>query len=236
MKALAVVLAALAVSALPTFAHARQVAEPATADCTTFDGLTAGTAIRHTERDDGLGDIKLATPSSVVGDFYIYNEIYVSGPCATHLTQYQFSTFSFGAVALQALDGGKWQFIPNASSGFYLDDRAIPPSGAHPDGIAGTFQGAIGVDARGHGVKYAGIWQDGQRSSVYLFTRREDGSFTGVAQLLTAASAIRRLSYVPSPDTMLGGLNVLQDVADGVKITGIEWNLCPHIADCAANW
>lgn len=220
--------AAMALCLFTGCANAQPPSEPeatmpvTTELCTSPDSLTANLKIRRTAADDGMGDLRLSSAPKI-GKLTVYNEIYLSGKCASRLTGYSLGMYYFGRIAVETGTGEKLVSV-SAPPRFYLADRSIPASGPHPVGITGTFLGAIPVDSRTGSVTFVGIWQIGAGSTAYIFTRRDSGSFEEVAELISSPSGIRSVSYTPSPDSRSGGLAVVQDHEGGSKITNLSWD------------
>jgi len=74
---------------------------------------------------------------------------------------------------------------------------------------------SVRVDFREGGGDFVGVWRVGKKWLVRSFTQREDRSFTKPRPVLTSRLPVRSLTYLASPDTPSGRLEIVQQQRDG---------------------
>ena len=149
------------------------------------------------------------------------------GPCAT-LAQRSSGGFVqladgrvFGPTAKpgehslqEALD----PFVADAYDGRTSSEKHLPSVDGEPLLLS------VRVNSRKAGGDFVGVWRVGNEWLVRSFSQREDRSFTAPRAVLTSRLPVRGLTYLPSPDTPSGQLELVQQQSDGrARSIGFSW-------------
>jgi len=146
------------------------------------------------------------------------------------------------AMLVQRSMGGLFQFVdgrvfgPSSKPGEHIFQDAPGPFAADaydrrtsterrlPQVRGSNLLSSVKVSFRPGGGDFVGVWRVGNKWLVRSFTQREDGGFTKPRPLLTSRLPVRGLTYLPSPDTPSGRLELVQEQRDGrARSIAFDW-------------
>jgi len=137
------------------------------------------------------------------------------------------------AILVQRSMGGSFQladgrvFVPTSKLGEHIFQPAPGPFAAHfndqrtpaekqlPRVGGSSLLSSVKVDFQTGGGDFVGVWRVGNKWLVRSFSLREDRSFTKPRPLLTSRLPVRGLTYLASPDSPSGRLELVQQQRDG---------------------
>jgi hypothetical protein len=106
--------------------------------------------------------------------------------------------------------------------------QAIAAGDDHPAWDKGEFVMATRVDIRrtSDGAvteSFIGVWKGRKASTVGVFRKAPNGSFSSPSALLVSSLPIRSVSYFPSPDAPSGRIGITQEAPESVRLVNASW-------------
>jgi hypothetical protein len=185
--------------------------------------------LRASPGDVTTASATITIASAFQGSFVVRDVRNLAGACRDYVVGFELSLVLLGNGRQVVLEeGGGISPVHEApSSGRFF---VLKPGEKHPAWDKGEFVMATRVDTRrsSDGAvtdSFIGVWK-GRRgaSTVGVFRREPDGSFSAPSVLLTSSLPIRSVSYFPSPDTPSGRVGVTQEAREGLRLVNASWS------------